>query len=361
MTNYLKETYGGSKINMLSNSAYFCYTIKDVETEKYYSGSRGVEGSNEHDLLVNYCTSSSVTDFRKKIKEYPEKFEFIIEYFPTRADAFNAEREYHKKHNVGKSKYFLNSISSGGTNCGAGSVLCRGENGKTYRVSVDEYSTGKHVHVSKNMMNIRTPDGIKKIPVNKFDPTKHTTEFKNYVLALDTVTGKSCRIPNEKFIGNNRYIGITSGLVVAYDTQLDTRVSIPVEEFRNSKGRYVGNTHGMVPVIDKTTGETVIINKEEYDKEKYKHHNTDSLVVYSLGEKKNVRITRDEYNKNKEKYTNTNTKVFYIVDDIFFKSKKDLDVYYRQTRGKTVLKVSQSSMHIKFNDIKTITKEEYEN
>lgn len=50
------------------------------------------------------------------------------------------------------------------------------------------------------------------------------------------------------------------------------------------------------------------------------------------------------------------TKVFYKVDGNFFKSKELLDIYYRKTRGKTVLKVSQHDMAKKFSDIETITK-----
>jgi len=38
-----------------------------------------------------------------------------------------------------------------------------------------------------------------------------------------------------------------------------------------------------------------------------------------------------------------------------------LDEYYRRTRGKTVLKVSQYKISERFKDIETITKEEHEN
>ena len=346
---------------MLVNSAYYCYTLIDTETGKCYSGSRGVEGSNTHDLLVKYFTSSTVVDFKKKLKKFPNAFEYRIEYFKSRSDAFAAEKAFHQKHQVGKNPNFLNSLTSGGTNCGAGSVLCKDNEGNTYRVSVEEFATGKHMHVSKGMMNIRTESGIKKIYTTDFDPSIHSTEFKDYVLALDTVTGKTCRIPKPVFNSNCRYVGITKGLVVAYDTETKSRVSITKEEFENSGGRYVGNTFGLVSVIDQTTGEKKLVEKENYDKSLYKHHNTGNVVAYSISKRKNVTISKEEYQKNSNDYANLTTKVFYKIDGEFFKSKDLLDQYYRTTRGKTVLKVSQFEMSTKFRDIETITKEDHEN
>jgi len=361
MLNYLEESYNGSLTNMLSDSAYYCYTLKDTETGKFYSGSRGVEGSNMHDLLVKYFTSSTVVDFKEKLKKFPDLFEYRIEYFKTRSDAFAAEKAFHQRHQVGKNPGFLNSLTAGGSNCGAGSVLCKDSAGNTYRVSVEEFATGKHAHISKGMMNIRTESGVKKIYIDEFDPGIHSTEFKDYVLALDSVTGKSCRIPKGVFESDCRYTGLTKGLVVAYDTITKSRVSVTKEEFDNSGDRYVGNTFGVVPVIDKLTGEKKLVEKENYDKSLYKHHNTANVVVYSISNRKNVTISKEEYRTNSNDYANLTTKVFYKVDGEFFKSKELLDQYYRKTRNKTVLKVSQFEISTKFSDIETITKEEHEN
>ncbi len=361
MLNYLKESYNGSMTNMLTNSAYYCYTLKDTETGKFYSGSRGVEGTDKHDLLVKYFTSSTVVDFKDKLKKSPELFEYRVEYFNNRSDAFKAEKAFHQKHQVGKNLSFLNSLAAGGSNCGAGSVLCKDNEGNIYRVTVEEFATGKHQHVSKGMMNIRTETGIKKIFTTEFDPTIHSTEFKDYVLALDTVAGKTCRIPKSVFDSDTRYIGITKGLVIAYDNVTKSRVSITQEEFKNSNGRYVGNTFGLVSVIDRITGEQKLIEKEHYDKKLYRHHNTGNVVVYSLSKRKTVIISKDEYQSNSGEYANQTTKVFYKLDGKFFKSKDLLDRYYRETRGKTVLKISQFEMSKKFSEIETITREEHEN
>lgn len=361
MLNYLEESYNGSLTNMLSNSAYYCYTLQDKQTGKFYSGSRGVEGSNQHDLLIKYFTSSTVIDFKDKCKKAPELFEYRVEYFKTRRDAFAAETVFHQKHNVGQNPCFINSKSSGGSNCGAGSVLCKDSDGTMYRVSVEEFATGNHVHISKGMMNIRTDSGMKKIFVEDFCPSIHTTQFKDYVVAFDTVSCTTCRIPKSQFALDDRYVGITKGLVVAYDTITGTRASITKEEFDNSNGRYVGNTFGSVAVIDKSTGEKKLIEKSHYDRALYKHYNTGMCTVYSLSQRKNVQISQEEYHLNSHDYANLSTKVFYKVDGQFFKSKDLLNQYYRATRGITVLKVSQYKMSTTFNDIKTITREEHEN
>jgi len=361
MLNYLQESYNGSQTNMLINSAYYCYTLKDTETGKFYSGSRGVEGSGMHDLLIKYFTSSTVIDFKEKLKKFPDLFEYRVEYFKTRSDAFAAEKIFHQKHQVGKNPEFLNSLTAGGSNCGAGSVLCKDNYGNTYRVTVEEFATGKHQHVSKGMMNIRTETGIKKIYTTDFDPNTQLTEFKDHVLALDTTTGKTFRIPKTTFESNPNFVGITKGKVSAYDTVNKCKILVSQNEFNNSNGRYVGNTFGVVPVIDRDTGEKKLVEKEKYDKNVYKHHNTGNVVVYSISERKVVAISKEEYETNSTNYANLATKVFYKVDGKFFKSKDLMNEYYKTTRGKTVLKVSQFEMSDRFTDIKTLTREEHEN
>lgn len=363
MTNYLNETYGGKKTNMLTNSAYYCYTILDSESGKYYSGSRGVEGSNKHDLLSDYFTSSTVVDFVEKLKTSDSvKFSYVIEYFETRSDAFEAEKLFHKKFNVGKNPLFINAINSGGSNCGAGSTLCRAEDGTIYRVSVEEYATGRHTHISSGMMNIRRKDGtLEKIKVVDFDPTIHTTEFHGYVMCIDTTTGKSRRISKEEFYScPDRYVGITKGKVSAKNKKTGEIVTVSSDEF-SSNGDLVGVTYGEFPVIDRVTGKTIIISKDEYDSSLHMHPNKNKMGVYSLIERKNVQISTDEYGENIDLYANMSTKCFYILDDIFFKSKNLLDDYYRKTRnGKSVLKVKQTEMTKKFPDIKVITKEQHQ-
>ena len=363
MTNYLNETYHGEKTNMLENSAYYCYTVFDKEYGKYYSGSRGVEGTNEHDLLSGYFTSSTVIDFVQRMTDNPKMFEIYIEYFSTRSEAFNAEGIYHRKFNVGKNPLFYNVINAGGSNCGAGSTLCRADDGNIYRVSVEEYSSGNHIHVSSGMMNIRLENGdVKKIKVTEYDPLIHTTEFKGYVMCVDTATGVSRRIPKEDFYSNDRFVGITTGKVSAKHKKTGQISIVDAVEFYKDNSEYVGVTHGEFKVIDRNTGERRMITKEQYDPSIYKHHNENRVGVYSLIERKNLQVSLDEYHANIESYANLATKCFYTVDGLFFKSKDLLDVYYRKTRnGKTVLKAKQQEMSAKFPDIKVITKEQHKN
>ena len=363
MINYLNETYYGQKTNMLATSAYYCYTVFDQEYKKYYSGSRGVEGTSEHDLLTGYFTSSTVVDFVQRIIDNPERFEIYVEYFSTRSSAFEAEKIYHKKFNVGKNPLFYNVINAGGSNCGAGSTLCRAEDGEIYRVSVEEYSTGNHKHVSSGMMNIRMKNGdVKKIKIAEYDPQIHVTEFKDYVMCIDKDTGISRRIPKEEFYSNEQYVGITAGKVAAKHKKTGQISIIDSSEFHKDSSEYVGVTHGQFNAIDRKTGERRMISKEQYDPSMYKHPNEDRVGVYSLIERKNIQVSSDEYHNNSNNYANLATKCFYIVDGLFFKSKDLLDTYYRKTRnGKTVLKAKQCDMAKKFPDIKVITKEQHQN
>ncbi len=359
---YLNESYGGSLMNKLENDCFFCYTIKDLSIGKYYSGSRGVRGSNEHDLMKKYFTSSSVIDFKERLKNFPDKFKIRVEYFSTRAEAFLAETEFHKKHIVGKNEMFINSANAGGSNCGAGSVLCRDESGRLYRVSVEEYSSGRHKHMTAGTVTIRTDDGLKKIKLEEYDPEKHISQFKNHVVAINTETGKRCRIPKEQFISDKKYVGLTKGIACMFDTLHKKYVRLTSDELANAEpGRYVGNTTGKVVAIEKDTGNHVLIDKTAYNREKYSHPNGDKVVVYSILERKTIRVSKQEYHDNQEKYANLTSKFFYEIDGIFFKSKKQAASYYRETRHKNILGTQQEHFFKKFTDIKVITKEEHQN
>lgn len=361
MIDYLNESYNGELINPLTTASYYCYTLKDIQTGKFYSGSRGISGENKHDLLTKYFTSSIVIDFKKKLKEHPELFQFRIEYFKSRSLAFAAEVKFHQQHNVGKNPQFINSRSAGSSNCGAGSLLCKDANGNIYRITVEEYKKGGHSHISKGLMNIRTENGIEKINVADFDPNVHVTEFKNHVMVLDTITGIRRRIPMEVFKKDTRFVGITSGKVMAFDKLTNQNVMISREEFHNLKNRYAGVTQGLTTVIDKSTGERITIQKESYDRKKYAHFNMGKVCAYSLLLRKNVSITREEFIKNANNYANLATKFFYKVDNNLFKSKEMLDEYYRKTRGKSIGRLKQDQISENFIDVETISKEEHQN
>jgi hypothetical protein len=53
-------TYNGSKENTNTNYSFYCYLIYDKIKDMYYSGSRGIKESNEHDLLTERKTAGSL-------------------------------------------------------------------------------------------------------------------------------------------------------------------------------------------------------------------------------------------------------------------------------------------------------------
>ena len=57
----------------------------------YYSGVKINHSTSGHGLLTSYFTTSSVVDFRKRLMESPEDFEYKIEYFLNKEEAFAAE------------------------------------------------------------------------------------------------------------------------------------------------------------------------------------------------------------------------------------------------------------------------------
>ncbi len=359
--NYLDESYNGSLINMNQGAAYYCYTIYDPWADQYYSGSRGVEGTDVHDLLKQYFTSSTVIDFVARLKQNPTAFLFRVEYFDTRQKAFDAEKRFHWAHDVGKNSRFYNVIKAGGTYCGSGTVHCKRSDGTMYRVSCREYASGLHQSVTANTMNARTTDGsMVKINCDDFDPNVHTTQFKDHVLAKNVTTGVTCRVHRDVFVADPDVVGITVGYVTAIDVNTNEIVHVAKEEF-DANDNYVGVSTGTVPVIDIATGSTIVIRCEDYDRSKHRHSNADTVVVYSLGERKTVKIACSEYHANPNKYANMSTKIFYVIDGIFFKSKKLASDHYIGTRGRGFLHIKQHDISKKFSDITIITREEHQN
>lgn len=339
MTNYLLETYGGTKYNYLENDCFYCYTIFDKEFDMYYSGSRGVRGTNTHDLLKKYFTSSTVKDFVERLKNNSQDFEFIIEYFNSRKDAFKYEKYFHIKHNVGKNKKFYNSANSSGSNWGAGSILCKSNFGEIYRISINEFHKNRHLHnhVSKNLINVIKLNTGKliSININEFDSSKHKTQFKDHVMCFDKLLNKKRRIPKNEFYNfPERYIGVTKNLIIAKDLLTSEFLLISKEEF-NKNSNLVGVTHGKVPVKD-MFGNKLLITKDEFNKNKsnYIHYNSNKLAVYSIKDRKILSISKELYEINKNNYVNLASKYFYNFNNLFFSSLKTLKQYYKNYNGK---------------------------
>jgi len=301
-----ETTYGGLQSNPLESSCYYCYLIFDKECSMYYSGVKTKHRTNKHGLLTTYFTTTSVTDFKKRLIEQPGNFSYKIEYFRTKEEAFDAERRYHDRYDVSRRSDFYNVINASGSNCGAGSVLCMYDNGTTYRVSVEEYQNGKHKHISTSMMNVYDlNDNLMKIHIDDFDPKLHRKELQGFVHALHIPSGNTKRIPREKFIISEEYIGITKGRVSCLNIRTGECSMVPITEF-NDNDELVGVTNGKVAVVHKSGGDYILVDKDEYaaSKEIFVHPNKGFVVVYDNIDKMNVRVTINEYKKNKHRYTN---------------------------------------------------------
>lgn len=308
--NYLSESYGGSNTNPLKDKCFFCYTIYDIEFDKYYSGVKTRNTSSTHGLLETYFTSSTVVDFKYRLKSNPKAFLVRIEYFLNKTDAFAAEKVFHSAHKVGKNKAFYNACSAGGSHCGAGSVLCVQEDGTIYRVSVEEYGKGLNRSVSAGRMNVYVlPDmsTLKKIYVSEYDPTLHVKELTGTTTVLDTFDGKCKRISTDEYLQDkSRYCGVTKGFIYARKLGSSVISKISVEEYKVNSENYVVAQRGMISVIDRASGEYVYIPSEayKYNKAIYLHPNCGMVSVFDTVTCSNVRIPKEEYYKDKLRYVN---------------------------------------------------------
>lgn len=346
---YLYETYGGSKENPNKNDSFYCYTIKDNKNNKFYSGVKIDRNCSTHTLLIKYFTSSSVVDFKDRLFHNVSEFIYYVEYFRTSEEAFKAEADFHKKFDVGGNKLFYNSINACGTNCGAGTVLCRNlDTNQIYRVSMEEYDLGNHTSASVSLMSVYlkndTKKKLKKISCNDYNPEIHVTQFKNYILVYDIKENKYRRVPREEYEKNDNYVGATKGKVSVIEISTGIVKQITKDEYDNNKELYKFSTEGMVNAINKETNKKVIITQHEFrqNKQKYKHANEGNCVVFSIEKNDYIRITKDEYYTNKDKYINSSLTKYKCTEistgnviSIDYKEYlKNKHLYCRSNRGK---------------------------
>lgn len=333
----LQYTYGGLALNPNDTVAFYCYTIHDTEYDRFYSGSRGVDGRATHDLLESYFTSSTVVDFVQRLRESPSLFDFKVEYFHTRAAAFAAEAAYHARYNVAADPRFYNAMNAQGSNCGAGTVLCKNTLGGTYRVSTEEYATGNHKHVATGRQIVRLkndPTKTLSILTDDFDPEIHVTQFAGYVLCKDVISGKNAKVPREVLVAQSeRYKPITIGYATYFDTASQCYVKHPINE--PVPGTYQGATKGMVPARDEN-GEIRMVSKDELrTNPNLSHPNKGFTTVYDLKRHELVRVQRDEL-AHSPHLINRSVKVIFQLDGRYFTSMKKLREYYTQVYNKTI-------------------------
>lgn len=329
---YLKESYGGLAYNEYDDRCFYCYTIFDIEYNMFYSGYKTNNTSGIPCIGKTYFTSSTVTDFKTRFKTHPEKFKINYEFFRNAASAASAEKEFHRKHDVGRSVHFYNVINSGGSTCGAGSLLCRNNDGTIYRVSTQEYKLGHHKHVSADRMNVldKNTGKIRKIRKSEFDASTMVTQFSNHVVCYDNEKQCSRRIPREEFYSNgNRYNGITHGTFVVHNKTTGEPVVLKAGT-KYDKNIYENRGKAHTVKVYSPDGNKINISREEYKNNKSKFKHTNSLFLNRIdiitGQKR--KVSREEYDNNPNQFADLNAKFYYIVDEQTFASWRKLTVHF---------------------------------
>jgi len=367
----LSNSYGGLVQSKYKTKCFYCYTVYDSVYNMYYSGVKTNQMSNKACIGNKYFTSSSVTDFKERFIMHPNAFDIYVEYFESALEAFAAEKKYHNRYEVGKSKLFYNVIKSGGSNCGAGSVLCKTDDGLIYRVSCQEFKNNKHKHVSANLIHVYLKGDLKSlltIDKDDFDANIHQTQFANHILCKDQKTNKNKRIPRDLFENDNRYVGITKGNVTAYKKCTDEKVTLSSDEYAKNKNLYyVKCIIKTVKVYDTKTKQFMNIPREEYhaNKKRYKHNNHFHLNVYDIIERRKIIIDREEYDTNNNRYRklmDLNGFIFKI-DNIVFSNRVVLAKYLTLNYEVNLkLKWVQNSRLLElFPELQIIRFEDYKN
>jgi len=342
--------------NTLDGRCFYCYTVFDKKNNMYYSGVKTNAKSNVACIGKTYFTSSSVTDFKDRFKNNPEDFEIYFEYFKSSKEAFDAERDFHLKHNVGKNKIFYNAISATGSNCGSGSLLCIEESsGKIYRVSCQEFELSKHKHVSSNKMNVYILPELTKlvsISVDEFNPLIHQTQFSGHVLCFDMLLQKNRRIPKEEFSSNpDRFVGVTKNKVTVFSKDTGEKIELDSAEYQKNKELYVINTKPKtVKVFDSLEQRMCNIPYDEMqnNKERYKHYNSLTRIVYDIETRSITSIPKEDFENERNRYIlrpNKHSQIYKFNNKIFtsFKAlaemfKNEYNKNYKWTDPATIAK-----------------------
>lgn len=322
-------TYEGSSTNMLtSKRCYYCYLIYDTVHDKFYSGVKTESSSNVHTLFKMYFTSSTVLDFRRRLRSNQEQFMYFVEYFESKELAFAAEHTFHHKHHVGKNVKFYNSMTASGSNCGAGTVLCVNTNNETYRISTEEYRSNKnkHKHISTKKMNVTIlSTGLKtKIDVSAYDPSLHMSQFTGTVMAVDTETGAKVRVSKLLFDSSDRYVGVTRNIVIAKDMLTNRNVTVSTVCYYTNADRYRGATIG----------------------KSSKGVNLGKVACYDIMLNKNVMISKADYDADKKRYLNHAIKQVYICSNKLYSAVHKIPSQDKLTNPITIIQKANFSENL---------------
>lgn len=335
---YLIENYGGSTISHHTDYGFCCYTIYDREYDMYYSGMKAYQGQ-DHPVGKTYFTSSTVIDFKSRFKNQPNNFDVKVEYFSTLEETVLAEKEFHARFDVGKNRKFYNVQISGGSHCGAGTVLCAKGDGTYYRVSMQEYAKGGHRHTVKGTFLVRMHiDGrLCRVHPAEFDPALMTKQFDNHVLCYDSVFKRNRRIPKSEFeLYPERYVGITKGTCTVYDKRTHEKITIPAGRL-NPETHYTKAKPKTIKVVN-ADGDIININADSYHKghSEYKHLNSLYVVRFNLITQKRERVIKEDYYRNPNIYADLRAKHYYETEHGIFGSWVKLTQHYRVSKWLTI-------------------------
>jgi hypothetical protein len=340
---YLKESYGGSKSQHHPEHGFCCYTIYDKEYDMYYSGMKAYQGES-HPVGITYFTSSTVVDFKNRFKSNPDNFDINVEYFGTLSDTVLAEKQFHIKFNVGKNPKFYNVQISGGSHCGAGTVLCAKGDGTYYRVSMQEYALGGHRHTVKGTFLVKdaTDGKLKRIHPDNFDPSVMCTQFDDHVLCYDAIEDRNRRIPRSEFLSNpERFTGITKGKCVVFDRITHEKIIIDTGTINHAT--HYAKTRSKTIKVATDDGTIMNIDRNSYDKSSsaYKHVNALHLVRINLLDMKIQRVSVDTYSQNPNIYADLRAKYYFETPHGIFGSWRKLTKHYGTSQHKCLARVEQ--------------------
>jgi len=148
-------------------------------------------------------------------------------------------------------------------------IACIDEHGNKYKVSIEDYDSGVHLHPGKNTVKVydKEEEIYKSIPDTEYfaNRSRYNTNTKGKVLVKDD-TGKSKLVTKDEFA--NGYVGHTKGLTTVKDLLTGEFVQVTQDEFKQNRHKYAGPCSGKVNARNKHTGEMKQISKAEYDDNK---------------------------------------------------------------------------------------------
>lgn len=204
-----------------------------------------------------------------------------------------------------------NTSNAGGTHFGTGSVLCFDDRGNTYRVSIEEYKSVSHSHVSSKRMNVYERDtdneNLIKIYVKDYDASIHRKELDGIHTMYNKKKKIYERVSSEEFYKNrDNYRGANEKKVSVYDLETETSRQVTKAEFDISP-TLVGITSKLAPLGKCATSK-----------------NNNKNVQYDLVLGKFVSISTEIYRKNSSRYVNAALKRLYVIGNCTYTNKSHI-------------------------------------